>query len=171
MCRSPCEITSFRLDARLLHHCAPARRLPAHERVEVCRRPHRDASGDEIDHRRATAAIRHVHQIRGSRSCSGAACSRPAPICRPARPQSCGSRTRGQSTRLQQARPAKREQRCGDLYGKVAIQRTSASTTAFGCSGISAWLASGTTITVTREPNSSFISLRLDSGLNGSFAA
>src|SRR5262245_655637 len=55
--------------------------------------------------------------------------------------------------------------------GKARIQVVSASKTALGCSGMRAWLAFGITTTVTRSPNSSFISLRLLSGLNGSCAA
>ena len=46
-----------------------------------------------------------------------------------------------------------------------------ASTTAFGCSGSSAWLAFGITATVTRSGNSSFSSFSVPFGLNGSMPA
>src|SRR2546427_6537793 len=56
-------------------------------------------------------------------------------------------------------------------FGSLRIHATIASTTAAGCSGMRAWLASGITAIVTRPPSSSLSSFIVSRGLKGSSAA
>src|SRR6266699_4079790 len=61
--------------------------------------------------------------------------------------------------------------RAPGYFGSFRIHATIASTTAAGCSGMRAWLASGITAIVTRPPSSSLSSFVVSRGLKGSSAA